>query len=350
VAAVVLVCPLLEAAVRIDYKSRLGTYVWGSLAGGLPAAIEDSRRLGFDRAIRVYIGPGRLWDAIDASDNRPLDLKVQRPDYLHLLDTFPVVMFTAYDAAADGEYKAGQLGAAALEQVKDEFRRFTLEISKKPGTRIVSNWEFEHECGYEQWEGCLAYMQARVDGISRGREEARLLRYPGVVYSAFEGVVLPDFLGRQCGFLAAAARLKGLDLLSYSSWRSVVWDGGGTEVRDSFREALRRLRELASQMESQPKLIIGELGQYWDSDPGSQRLKAAIDTALDNGAEYVFCWNLYEQPGRFDEWGRDASHFGMFYLDRTLTPQGEAFSEWLAPPKLRSADTPDEIRARQSGR
>ena len=51
-------------------------------------------------------------------------------------------------------------------------------------------------------------------------------------------------------------------------------------------------------------------------------------------------WALYDQPGKKDEWGRDASHFGKYGLDRKLTPQGEAFQRWLGashaePPRSR---------------
>jgi hypothetical protein len=45
--------------------------------------------------------------------------------------------------------------------------------------------------------------------------------------------------------------------------------------------------------------------------------------------EYLFNWVLYDQPGDKDEWGRDASHFGKYRLDRMLTPQGKAFQGWF---------------------
>jgi hypothetical protein len=86
-------------------------------------------------------------------------------------------------------------------------------------------------------------------------------------------------------------------------------------------------------------VIIGELGEYWDKHPSGERMKAAAEACLDNGVEYVFSWVLYDQPGQKDEWGRDASHFGKYGLDRTLTPQGEAFRRWFRPAgRQRQAD------------
>jgi hypothetical protein len=66
--------------------------------------------------------------------------------------------------------------------------------------------------------------------------------------------------------------------------------------------------------------------------PRAERLKAIVDVSIEEGVEYLFNWVLYEQPGETDEWGRDASHFGKFFLDRTLTPQGRAFQEWFRRP------------------
>jgi hypothetical protein len=75
--------------------------------------------------------------------------------------------------------------------------------------------------------------------------------------------------------------------------------------------------------------VIGEFGEYWNMFPDGARMKALVDASLDNGIEYLFNWVLYDQPGNKDEWGRDASHFGKYSLDRMLTPQGEAFRRWF---------------------
>jgi hypothetical protein len=58
-------------------------------------------------------------------------------------------------------------------------------------------------------------------------------------------------------------------------------------------------------------------------------MRALVDASIDNGVEYLFNWVLYDQPGNKDDKGRDASHFGKYALDRTLTPQGTAFRSWF---------------------
>jgi hypothetical protein len=58
-------------------------------------------------------------------------------------------------------------------------------------------------------------------------------------------------------------------------------------------------------------------------------MKSLVDASLANGAEYLFNWVLYDQPGEKDESGRDASHFGKFDLNRAVTPQGFEFQRWF---------------------
>jgi len=64
-------------------------------------------------------------------------------------------------------------------------------------------------------------------------------------------------------------------------------------------------------------------------------MKALVDASIAGGAEYLFDWVLYDQPGNKDDHGRDASHFGKFTLDCMLTPQGKAFQGWFAAPRIR---------------
>ena len=47
-----------RAATPADFRQKVGIYVWGELAAGLPAAAKDAKRLGADQAVRVFIGPG----------------------------------------------------------------------------------------------------------------------------------------------------------------------------------------------------------------------------------------------------------------------------------------------------
>src|ERR1017187_6428226 len=142
----------LHAATPADYRQKLGVYVWGKLAGGLPAAVADVKRLGAGGCVRVAIGPS--WDPSGKNGNSPLDVKIRRADYRALLAAFSVVMLTAYDSASSEKYKWGRLDAQHLAASRDESRRFTLEWGKPPGRTIVSNWEFKNDCPARQWLSC----------------------------------------------------------------------------------------------------------------------------------------------------------------------------------------------------
>lgn len=329
VTGVLLLVSSLPAATSRDYKERVGIYVWGKTGGGLDAAAADIKRLGADHVVRIYIGPGALWDPAGKADNSPLDAKVNRPDYRTFLSQFPVVMLTAYDSASWKSYKKERLDPAHLAATRDEFRRFALELAKTPGRRIISNWEFENDCAAPQWPACREYYQARLDGIQQGRKEAKARGYPGEVFTAFEFTVVPGFQGRRSGLAEFAPQLKGVDFLSYSCWWSIGWDADAPKVYKDFAYLAGFLRQAAAARKLPTRLIIGEFGEYWNLHPNGERLKALMDGSIDNGIEYLFNWVLYDQPGNKDEWGRDASHFGKYRLDRMLTPQGEAFRHWF---------------------
>ena len=121
----------------------------------------------------------------------------------------------------------------------------------------------------------------------------------------------------------------GVDFLSYSSWWSIGWDADASKVYKDFAYVAGLLHGAAAERKLTTRLIIGEFGEYWNVHPDGARLKALVDASIDNGIEYLFNWVLYDQPGNKDEWGRDASHFGKYRLDRMLTPQGEAFRHWF---------------------
>ncbi|HLK50750.1 MAG TPA: hypothetical protein VKT49_21565 [Bryobacteraceae bacterium] len=328
-AAALLLSNSIAGAAARDYKDRVGVYVWGKLGGGLDAVRADIQRLGADRVVRVYIGPGALWDPAGKPDNSPLDVKVRRADYRAFLAAFPVVMLTSYDSASWDHYKKERLDAQHLAATREEFRRFALELAKTPGRKIISNWEFENDCTVPQWPACREYYQARLDGISEARKQAKSLGYPGQVFSAFEFTIVPGFQGKHSGLAELATQLKGVDFLSYSSWWSIAWDADAPKVYKDFAYLAGFLRQAAAERKLSTHLIIGEFGEYWNVHPDGARLKALVDASLDNGIEYLFNWVLYDQPGNKDEWGRDASHFGKYRLDRMLTPQGEAFRHWF---------------------
>jgi hypothetical protein len=317
----------LHAATPADYRQKVGLYIWGKLAGGLEAAAADARRLGATRSVRVAIGP--TWDPSGKNDASPLDVKIRRADYRALLAAFPVVMLTAYDAASSEKYKYGRLDAQRLAAVSDEFRRFTLELAKNPGRRIVSNWEFENDCPAQQWLACQEYYQARLDGILEGRKQAKALGYPGEVLTAFEFTIVPGFSGRPSGLVEVATKLKGLDFISYSCWWSIGAGAGAAKVSQDFAYVVPLLRNFASGKNLTNRLIVGEFGEYWNMHPTDERMKALAAASIDAGAEYLFDWVLYDQPGNKDEWGRDASHFGKYTPSRALTPQGREFQRWF---------------------
>ena len=317
----------LQAATRADYRREVGVYIWGKLAQGLPAAVADAKRLGATGCVRAAIVP--TWDPAGKADPSPLDVKIRRADYRALLAAFPVVMLTAYDAASEAKYKYGPLEPRRLAAVREEFRRFALELAKTRGRRIVSNWEFENDCPAGQWASCQEYYQARLDGILDGRSQAKALGYPGEVLTAFEFTIVPGFAGRPSGLAEVAPKLKGLDFLSYSCWWSIGADAGAAKVSQDFAYAVGLLRHFAASNQLPDRLIIGEFGEYWDLHPTDERMKALAGASIDSGAEYLFNWVLYDQPGDKDDHGRDASHFGKYTVTRTLTPQGREFERWF---------------------
>ena len=334
--AVLLACHL-HAATPAEYHQKVGVYVWGKLGGDLTDAAADLKRLGADHVVRVYIGPAASWDPTGKADNSPLDVKVKRADYHTFLATFPVVMLTAYDAASFEKYKWGHLDSGHLAATKAEFRRFTLELAKLPGRKIISNWEFENDCHADQWDACAEYYQARLDGIAEGRKEAKLAGYPGEILTAFEFLIVPGYTGRPSGLVELGPKLKGVDFFSYSSWASIAWDHDAPATYKDFDYLAHLLRGFETEKKLTQKLIIGEFGEYWDLHPHAERMKALVDASIENGIAYLFEWVLYDQPGNKDDHGRDASHFGKYTLDRKLTPQGEAFRTWFAKSETKAA-------------
>jgi hypothetical protein len=325
----------LPAATPVEYRQKVGVYVWGKLGKDLETAAGAVKRLGADRAVRVYIGPAASWDPSGKNDNSPLDVKARRADYHAFFAAFPVVMLTAYDSASFDRYKHERLDAQHLAATKDEFRRFTLEVAKTPGRKIISNWEFENDCLPAQWDPCAEYYQARLDGIRQGRKEATAIGAPGEILTAFEFLIVPGYTGRRSGLVDVGAKLKYIDLFSYSSWASIAWDHDAPAIYKDFEYVTRFLRDFASGKKLTNRLIIGEFGEYWDQHPTSERMKALVDASIAGGVEYLFDWVLYDQPGNKDDHGRDASHFGKFTLDGMLTPQGKAFQNWFAAPRNR---------------
>jgi hypothetical protein len=353
-------------------RQRVGVYVWGRVPD-LSAAILDVQRIGADRVVRTFIGPWSDTPPYE-DDLRPLDEKATSPAFQAMFRAFPVTVLTAYDSFSYGriygnssvrvETEISAPGGAAqsgprhpadpslglvkqlaamtpaeaeelLGETHDEFRRFAFELAKLDRTFIVSNWEAEQDVpDASYWPWFTRYLQARLDGIVAGRNAARQMGYPARVFTAFEFTIVPGFAGRPSGLVEIGGQLRGLDYLSYSSWWSIGWDYDAATMKNSFRYAIQLIRGFAAQAGLPQQLIIGEFGEYWNLHPRGERLKAIVDVSIEEGVEYLFNWALYEQPGEKDEWGRDASHFGKYFLDRRLTPQGRAFQAWFQRPAV----------------
>ncbi|MBV9503923.1 MAG: hypothetical protein JO323_02850 [Acidobacteriia bacterium] len=333
VTGILLLAAGLAAATPDSLRQHVGVYVWGRLSGGLERAAADVRRLGADRAVRVYIGPAASWDPSGKPDNSPLHIKVQRADYHAFLAAFPVVMLTAYDIASFDYYKRQRLDDSHLNATRDEFRRFTLELAKMPGRKIISNWEFENDCANDRWQACREYYQARIDGILEGRKDAKLARLPGEILTAFEFTIVPGYTGKSSGLVEVGSKLNGIDFYSYSSWASIGSDFDARTMYQSFDWGAHVLREFTARNHLPARFIIGEFGEYWNMHPAGERMKALVEACLNRGVEYLFDWVLYDQPGNRDDHGRDASHFGKYTLDGMLTPQGKAFRNWFVAAK-----------------
>jgi len=178
-------------------RQKVGIYVWGQLPSvdePLIRASTDIKSLGATGPIRIAISP--YWDPKpNVNPNEPLYEKIMRRDYWTVLNSFPVVMITAYDSASYpwqyrnclSEISCGPL----LAEVRREFQWTAFELAKIPGNFIISNWESENDVAEsEKWDAYRAYLQARIDGIIAGRTMAKKLGYSGNVYTAFE------FLGK----------------------------------------------------------------------------------------------------------------------------------------------------------
>lgn len=365
-AVLLLSATLPEAATPEQIRDRVGVYIWGNVAD-LSAAVDDARGLGADRVVRAFIGP---WSDTPPyhDDTRPLAQKLEDPAYRKLISQFTVIMLTAYDSYSyEREYgeadtepelrqRAGQHAAPLrpnhgkierptagvaehlaklspaeaahyLGQVRREFAEFSFALARHDRTFILSNWEAENDVpDVKHWPQFQRYLQARIDGIVDGRARAARAKLPGRVRIAFEFTIVPGFEGRQSGLERMGKLLRGVEYLSYSSWWSIGHDYDWQAMSASFRESIRRIRGSAAKNQ---RIIIGEFGEYWDVHPDAVRLRAIVDASIEEGAEFLFNWTLYDQPGERDEHGRDASHFGKYTQQRELTPQGRAMKAWL---------------------
>jgi hypothetical protein len=347
-----------DAAVLLQEK--LGMYPWGQLPmnSGDPyvVAVLDAKDLGVVAAIRVAMTP--YWDPRGVPDLRPLDQKMYRDDYWYILTNFPVVVLTAYDAASyDRRYHnrsqfSDEDWATMLATVRDEFRRFALELGKLPGMYVVSNWESENDCTDAQWSACLEYYQARLDGVIAGRDEAKALGSPGNVMNGFEFFLVDTgfnngtTIRQVSGFRSALTELRSVDYFIYSAWEAVN--------ANRVPACLTKMHEACATAGVACQFIAGEVGVLWDHDDaeGSYLHTVLTQFAADPGVQWIFNWNEYDQPGegvRVGDTWYDQSHWGSYDLNRSLTPQGERIKGWLVVPriKIRIPPIPEPSRPRR---
>jgi len=224
-----------------------------------------------------------------------------------------------------------------LEAVFQEYSRFGKElvvISSQTGTKIVvSNWEAANDAPKDQmWylEGgqdgpYLEYLKSRLSGLRQGIAKGLEEGFKGRVETAFEFTLLWEGMDPNpwdeipprtiSDFEIGVRELKEfVDVWSYSSWASVWYleDTLTTETmveynRQSMETAFRRMRYVCGGC----RIIVGEVGYLYGFPESSAVLRALIETALEQGAEKIFSWVLYDQPrekwvefGSFDETGR----------------------------------------------
>ncbi len=357
---------VIPAATPEQIRDRVGIYLWGQMPG-LDAVIMDVQSLGADRVVRAFIGP---WSDIAPyeDDLRPLATKARSGEYQRLFGEFPVIMITAYDSHSYAaiyrdrtpdslrissdmvtspnplKVRAPSFGVVEalagmspesstkfLQAVRQEFAEFAFELAHHDRTFILSNWEAENDVPDPAfWPWFADYLRARTDGIREGRARGRDQGLPARIFTAFEFTILPGFPGRRSALVDIASATGPIDYLSYSSWWSIGFDYDGATMGESFRTALRQIQGFIDTEGPTAEIIIGEFGEYWNEHPGGERLRAIVDVSLEEGAAYLFNWVLYDQPGEIDDHGRDASHFGKYRLDRTITPQGRALRQWYA--------------------
>ena len=357
-----------------------------AIADPLVAAIEDVKSIGANKATRTSMGP--YWDPRGANAREsqflPLYQKMHRADYWEFFNSFPVVMITAYDVASfSARYRLlERMSSTFLLQGKDrlekhrislqriqveprvyrlldlmtqnelasflndttwEFRLFAYNLACEipNGTFIISNWEAENDvfvASEDARNRYLEYIQARLDGVVAGMGDAESQGCSGKVYNAFEFVDIKALGGEwdqhtgKFSGITLAPKLRGLDFLSYSSWNSIGYMHPPHYIRASFTEAIRNIRSFARENGITGRLIICEFSVLWDIQPDGSRLKTIVDTALEEGVEYLLNWVAYDQPGNgvtVDGKWYDQSHFGKFFQNRELTPQGFSFRNIL---------------------
>jgi hypothetical protein len=350
-------------------NSSLGVYIWGDLPqtdSPLKTAVDDALSLGV-KTVRITISPC-YWDPQRISSNpEPLYNQILRDDYSYVFKNFSTVMVTIYPVSVC-DFNSGQpyyrlspdivLEARwqeILNNVYNEIKQtvITAKISYPNTTIIWSNWEIENDCQDNQWQRCVEYQRTRLKAIKDASLEVQNFGGNGMHYSAIEFILLeknwvprwipewgpPPQPRQNSGLITAVEDLKGLwDFISYSSWNSIYYtEDPDWRPNKKFTEAFNIIRQTCynAGIECSNKIIIGEVGTLYDQDTNSSLLSEAISTSMREGAKFIYNWNLYDQITKGtlitpDGKQYDQSKFGKFDLNRTLTPQGKLFKDWLS--------------------
>jgi hypothetical protein len=349
---------------NINAIDKLGVYIWGYLPpqnnslDNLVNAGQKAKNIGFKIA-RTTISPC-YWDPSGQIENplsKTYDL-LKRNDYASIFNNFNVVMVTLYplsicDLSTGQPYYRENIDFSRwneiLKSAHQEIKQTVLQAKiLYPNTTFIwSNWELENDCQDNEWSRCVDYQKTRLQAILDAKNEVipRNLSGGGGIYSAIEFVYLdknwvPGWLDewgpppaprQNSGLLTAATDLKGLwDFISYSSWGSIHYtEDPAWRPKQKFAEAFEKIRNTCRDngFDCSNKIIIGEVGTLYDSDTDHSLLNEAIQKSIEEGAQYVFYWNLYDQPdSKFiapNGVVYDQSKFGAYSINDEITPRGK---------------------------
>ena len=309
------------------------------------------------RQVREVVSPGPWWDPLgDSSDLSPIAEKIQRADYVRKFAAFRVVNLSVFEtvsfdpAGGPPVYaQAAKVTPQYLEAVRNEHSNgcyAATRLSAGYGTLIrVGNWEAAHMFPPDadwtpQQDGgasrAMRYFQARIDGCNEGRARALAEGYRGKVQIFFEYVYQQSgprddgTPGTVSDMVEGLRNLRGVDLWSYSSWESILY---GDDIQatalanaNSFRAAIATFKDVCSALLAGDscRFMIGEFGYQNTREENPAVLQAIVNTTLDEGAEAVVSWILYDDPsqGAF-------GFFGSYDSEHQLTRQGEMFRKLL---------------------
>jgi hypothetical protein len=293
------------------------------------------------RAVRIELS-SCYWDPNGVPSGLPLDQLIQRPDYAAVLDMVPVVMITTYALASCDVttqtpiYRERPMTSDELAAESAEYVRLVDVVAvKHPNTTVfLADWESENDA-VGLAGAYVAHTQAWLEAV-RG-EKAALQQRTGVavnIGTMFEFVDIAPVAGQFSGLLAATTDLAPngqplWDLLSYSSWDSIIYGVAPATNAASYASAFSVIRAacVSAGFSCDGDIVIGEVGTLRDYDPRSELLGSATWESLRQGARFVVNWNLSDQPAEeIYNW----AWFGKYDSSGKITSQGLDWGSWLS--------------------